>query len=146
MERRSGEPWFADASAALAAEESGEFADDDELGELVAREMPFYFATYGARERAFVEQALGLPVHAAALKHFNEREFRTFDLRQALGRIRARTLIVVGAEDFILGPSSAVEVADGIEDAEVVELPGVGHFPWIEDPAAFAAAVAPFND
>lgn len=145
MERRSGEPWFADASAAIAAEEAGDFADDDELGTLVARELPFYFARYGERERAFVERVLEVRIHGAALKHFNQREFRTFDLRPALERIRARTLIVVGAEDFILGPASAGEVADGTPDAELVELPGVGHFPWIEDPSAFSDAVASFN-
>jgi proline iminopeptidase len=143
--RRSEEPWFADASAALAAEEAGEFADDRELGGLVARELPFYFARYGERERAFVQRALEVPMHGAALKHFNQHEFRTFDLRPVLERIRARTSIVVGAEDFILGPTAAVEVAEGIPEAEMVQVPGVGHFPWLEDPSAFSAAVAPFN-
>ena len=145
MAQRSGEPWFADASAALEAEEAGEFADDHELGRLVARELPFYFARYGEHERAFAERALEVRVHGAALKRFNQHEFLTFDLRPALGRVRAPTLIVVGTEDFILGPASAMEVAEGIEGAELVQLPGVGHFPWIEDPSAFADAVAPFN-
>jgi proline iminopeptidase len=144
MQGRSREPWFADASAAMAAEEAGEFADDQELGRLIAREMPFYFARYGERERAFVERGLGLSAHGAALRHWNENEFKAFDLRPLLGRIRARTLVVVGAEDFILGPASAAEVADGVPDSELVELPGVGHFPWIEDPSAFREAVAPF--
>jgi pimeloyl-ACP methyl ester carboxylesterase len=145
MKRRSEEPWFADASAALAAEEAGEFADDRELGGLVARELPFYFARYGERERAFVQGVLEVPIHGAALKHFNEHEFRTFDLRPVLGRIRARTSIVAGAEDFILGPAAGAELAEGIPEAEMVQLAGVGHFPWLEDPSAFSAAVASFN-
>ena len=145
MEKRSGEPWFADASAALLAEEAGDFADDDELGRLVARELPFYFARYGERERAFVERALEVRIHGAALQHFNQHEFRTFDLRPVLERIRARTLIVVGAEDFILGRSSAAEVAEVIAEAKMIELPGVGHFPWVEDPSAFRDAVASFS-
>jgi pimeloyl-ACP methyl ester carboxylesterase len=145
MERRSGEPWFADARAALAAEGAGEFADDRELGRLVARELPFYFARYGVSERAFVERVLDTPVHGAALRHFNRHEFRTFDLRPVLARITARTLVVVGSEDFILGPASAAEVAAGIEDARLVELPGVGHFPWIEDRSAFEEAVRSFR-
>jgi proline iminopeptidase len=145
MERRSGEPWFADALAALAAEDAGEFGDDRELGRLIARELPFYFARYGESERAFVERVIDAPVHAAALRCWNAHEFETFDLRPALGRIRARTLIVVGTEDFILGGAAAAEVADGVPDAEVVEVPGVGHFPWIEDPRAFEAAVTSFR-
>jgi pimeloyl-ACP methyl ester carboxylesterase len=58
MQRRSGEPWFEDASAALRAEQEGEFSDDVELGRLVARELPFYFAGYGENEQAFVRMAL----------------------------------------------------------------------------------------
>ena len=85
------------------------------------------------------------PVHGAALRHFNRHEFRTFDLRPVLARITARTLVVVGSEDFILGPASAAEVAAGIEDARLVELPGVGHFPWIEDRSAFEEAVRSFR-
>jgi len=127
------------------AEEAGEFADDEELGQLVAREMPFYFAAYGERERAYVQRLSEHPVHAPALRHFNQREFRTFDLRPVLGRITARTLIVAGSEDFILGPESGREVAAGVPEAELVELPGVGHVPWVEDPAAFSKAVAPFD-
>ena len=145
IERRSGKPWFADASAALAAEEAGAFADDGELGRLIARELPFYFARYGESERAFVERVLDTPVHGAALRCWNAREFETFDLRPVLGRIRAWTLIVVGGDDFILGPAAAAEVADGVPGDEVVELPGVGHFPWIEDPQAFEAAVSSFR-
>jgi proline iminopeptidase len=145
MEQRSGEPWFADASAALAAEDAGEFADDHELGRLIARGLPFYFARYGESERAFVKRAVDTPVHGAALRYWNQYEFESFDLRPILGRIRARTLIVVGAEDFILGPASAAEVADGVPDAEMIELSGAGHFPWIEDPQAFEAAVASFR-
>jgi pimeloyl-ACP methyl ester carboxylesterase len=145
MERRSGEPWFDDASAALAAEDAGDFGDDRELGRLVARELPFYFARYGESERAFVARLRDTRVHGAALRCWNADEFRAFDLRPALGRIRARTLIVVGTEDFILGPAAAAEVANGVPDADLVEVPGVGHYPWIEDPQAFEAAVASFR-
>jgi proline iminopeptidase len=144
MQRRADEPWFADAKAALEAESAGEFSDDAELGKLVARELPFYFASYGERERAFVEAMGERPVHAAALKHFNEDEFRTFDLRPVLGLIRAHTLIIVGAEDFILGPVNAAEVAAGILGSELAAVPGAGHLPWIENPGAFGAAAAGF--
>jgi pimeloyl-ACP methyl ester carboxylesterase len=146
MLERSGETWFADASAALAAEQEGRFSDDAELGRLVARELPFYFAHYGERERVFAFQALEHPVHGAALRYYNEHEFLTFDLRPALQRISAPTVVIAGEKDFILGPSSCQEVADGIATGQLVVLADTGHFPWVENPAAFAAAVSGFLD
>jgi pimeloyl-ACP methyl ester carboxylesterase len=146
MQERSGEDWFEDASAALEAEQEGRFGDDAELGRLVAREMPFYFAHYEDNERAFVQRALEEPVHGAALRYFNAHEFLTFDLRAALQHITAETLVVAGERDFMLGPRACREVAEGIPSARLEVLEDVGHMPWIERPEAFAAAVGDFLD
>jgi proline-specific peptidase len=147
MQRRSNEPWFEDASAALEDEEEGNFRDDEELGRLIAREFPFYFAHYGENERAFVQLALQQPVHAAALRYFNAHEFLTFDLRPALASVTAPTLVLAGQHDFILGPQACREVAVGITNARFVVLEDVGHMPWVESPQKFATTVSAFlND
>ncbi len=146
MEQRAGEPWFDDASAALQQEQEGQFHNDAELGRLVARELPFYFAHYGENERAFVQLALEQTVHAAALRYFNEREFLAFDLRPVLPNVTAPTLVVAGREDFILGPAACREVADGIPNARLEVLDDVGHMPWVESPEKFAAMVRAFLD
>jgi proline iminopeptidase len=146
IEQRAGEPWFDDASAALQEEQDGQFHDDAELGRLVARELPFYFAHYGENERAFVQLALERTVHAAALRYFNDSEFLTFDLRPALASVTAPTLVVAGREDFILGPAACREVADGIPNARLEVLDDVGHMPWVESPEEFAATVKSFLD
>lgn len=144
MARRVGEAWFEDASAALEQEQEGRFQDDAELGRLVARELPFYFARYGETERAFVRLALEQPVHAPALRYFNDREFLTFDLRPALASVTAPTLVVAGQEDFILGPDACREVADGIANARLEVIEDVGHLPWVERPREFAGLVMEF--
>lgn len=144
MQQRSDEPWFEDASAALVEEQEGNFRDDAELGRIVARELPFYFAHYGENERGFVRLALEQPVHAAALRYFNIHEFLTFDLRSSLAEVTAATLIVAGQEDFILGPASCREVAEGIANARLVVLADVGHMPWIEHPEEFVLTVTRF--
>lgn len=144
MNQRSGEPWFADAAAALQQEQQGQFRDDAELGRIVARELPFYFSRYGEDEQAFVQRVSEHPVHAAAIRYFNAQEFTTFDLRPALPRVSAPTLVVAGEEDFILGPESCREVADGIANARLEVLDGVGHMPWVEAPEAFYATVESF--
>jgi pimeloyl-ACP methyl ester carboxylesterase len=144
MGQRSSEPWFDDASAALEEEQEGKFCDDAELGRLVARELPFYFAHYGEKEREFVGRAFGQPVHAAALRYFNAREFLTFDLRPALSDVTAPTFVVAGEKDFILGPPASREVADGIANARLEVLEEVGHFPCVESPEEFAPSVRAF--
>lgn len=144
MQRRSGEPWFDDASAALQEEQQGAFRDDVQLGRLVARELPFYFANYGSNEQQFVRHMLERPVHAAALRYFNDREFLTFDLRPALAAVTAPTLVVAGEQDFILGPQACQEVANGIANARLEVLSDVGHLPWVECPERFAGTVGAF--
>jgi pimeloyl-ACP methyl ester carboxylesterase len=53
---------------------------------------------------------------------------------------------VAGQQDFILGPPSCREVADGIASARLSVLRDVGHLPWVEDPEQFAITVRRFLD
>ena len=144
MVARSGEPWYADAAAALEAEEAGDFSSDEELARLVYREMPFYFAHYGDAERAYVETLSAEIPNADTLRFFNQEVFETFDLRPQLGQIQAPTLVITGDEDFITGPVCADEIAAGIPGAEKVLLPGIGHFVFVEGPEAWRDALLSF--
>jgi proline iminopeptidase len=141
MQEKSGEPWYEDARAALEQEQAGDFETDAELGGLVARELPFYFARYGEAERAYHESIRDEVPNADALRLFNEEIFATFDLRPELGRIGAPTLVITGAEDFITGPVCAAELVDGIARAELVVIPSVGHFVFVEARDRFRAEV-----
>jgi len=141
---RSDEPWFEDGVAALEQEQAGDWESDEELAGIVLRELPFYFATYGDAEREYVRSLEEeIPV-GDALKLFNNEVFGTFDLLPELPRIRAQTLVVTGEDDFICGPVNAREIAAGIDGAELVLLPDCGHFVFVEQPRAFADAVAGF--
>jgi proline iminopeptidase len=144
MAARRDEPWYADAAAALEAEQAGNFATDEELGELAMREQPFYFAHYGDAERAYLEMLRADVPNADTLRFFNHEIFPTFDLRPKLERITAPTLVITGEEDFITGPVCANEIAAGIPDAEKVILPGIGHFLFVEGPEAWRDAVLAF--
>jgi 3-oxoadipate enol-lactonase len=50
----------------------------------------------------------------------------------------------VGSLDAATPPALARELASGIPGARLVELPGCGHCPPLQQPAAFMAAIAPF--
>ncbi len=53
--------------------------------------------------------------------------------------ITAPTLIVWGADDKLLAPASAEILHKRIANSQVIMMPGIGHIPMIEDPAATAA-------
>jgi proline iminopeptidase len=144
MAGKAGEPWFEDASAALQAEQAGEFETDEELGELALREFPFYFAHYGDAERAYLESLRDDIPNADTLRYFNQEVFETFDLRPQLGEITAPTLVVTGEQDFITGPVCAAEIEACLTDARKVVIPGAGHFVFVEAPEEFRAAVLDF--
>jgi 3-oxoadipate enol-lactonase len=66
------------------------------------------------------------------------------DHAAATAALRLPTLVIAGSEDGA-SPSSIVKAtADLIPGAAFHEIPGVGHLPCVEAPAAWANLVAPF--
>jgi pimeloyl-ACP methyl ester carboxylesterase len=61
----------------------------------------------------------------------------TWDRRDRLGDIAAPTLVIVGDSDPIAPPKVSQALVDGIPDAEMAVLPGVGHLVNMEAPDAF---------
>lgn len=66
------------------------------------------------------------------------------DTRDSLERIGVPTLVVCGEEDVITPPSESRALAKGIPDASLLLMPGAGHFPMLEKPAEFNAALRTF--
>jgi pimeloyl-ACP methyl ester carboxylesterase len=58
------------------------------------------------------------------------------DSRPDLGAITVPTLVAVGEEDSLTPPHLAEEMAAGIPGARLVRIPGAGHLPSMEMPAA----------
>jgi proline-specific peptidase len=144
MQKRSGQPWYADAMAALEAEQEGRFSSDEELSELVMREDPLYFAHFGAAEAGYLDTLKTEMVNGDALRLFNKEIFEKFDLRGVLGSISAPTLVITGEEDFICGPVCAEEIASGILGARKVIVGDSGHMIFVEQPEEFEREVAKF--
>jgi proline iminopeptidase len=144
MDKRSNQPWYADAAAALDEEQVGKFATDQELGELAFREFPLYFAHYGPIEAGYLETLRTEVPCGDALRLFNQQIFTTFDLLDRLGDIRAPTLVITGDEDFICGPVCAGEISAAIRGARQSILGDCGHFIFVEQPRTFHESVADF--
>ncbi len=144
MEKRSNESWYPEAVAALEAEQSGEFNTDAQMADLVFKELPLYFARYGAMEAGYVDTLRTEEPNADALLLFNREIFNTFDLRPVHAKIEAPTLVITGAEDFICGPLCADEIATGIKGSKKVIVGDAGHMLFIEQPEEFHREVADF--
>ena len=102
-------------------------------------------------ERYLAEHPQAIEERRKVLLQANPKHFATacralaqVDLRAALPRIANPTLVVVGALDAATPPALAREVAAGIPNAKLVEIPGCGHCPPLERPEAFLDIVEPF--
>jgi proline iminopeptidase len=144
MDKRSGQPWYPDAVAALDEEQEAKFTTDNELADIFFREFPLYFARYGEAEAGYADTLRSETINADALQLFNREIFNTFDLRGRLPKITAPTLVITGEDDFICGPLCAAEITAAIPGAREVIVGDSGHYTFIEQPQAFHDEVADF--
>lgn len=108
------------------------------------------FRAYFGKREASVRLQLGLPqsvygnfpATAVAMRE----SLGDWDLFDQLEGLETRTLIITGDQSVF--PARAHErLRDALPRSELVVLPGVGHFPHMEDKAGFAEAVTRFlND
>ncbi len=85
---------------------------------------------------AFFEDALAQMLRVPALVR-RALLSRTEDFSEEIARSRVPLAIVHGTDDRVVLPSVAREAAKRRPDAQRVEMPGVGHLPWVEAPGAF---------
>ena len=64
--------------------------------------------------------------------------------RQVLDRIQDPVLLLRGDRDWLVTHEMVEQTAAGIAGARIVELEGTGHYPMIENPVEFNAAVGAF--
>jgi len=100
-----------------------------------------------AHSRSFAEQALG-KLKASGEMLTAERVFNGLfvspRLEDLMPRIAAPTLVMWGAEDKLFPPAIADLVQGGVVGASKVLIPQASHFPQIDNPSAFNAAVVAF--
>jgi 3-oxoadipate enol-lactonase len=61
-----------------------------------------------------------------------------------LPAIAMPTLLIAGLDDATIPPSESQVMRDRLRDGAYVEIPGAGHLPMLEAPAAVNAALGPF--
>ena len=140
-DKRSGEPWFADAAAA--GEEDVDLASDEQIRDNMFRGMPFWFARFGPVEAGYQDTFRSETINGDALRVFGE-ELASLDLRSRLAGITAPTLVITGDEDYVCGPVCAAEISGSISGAREVIVGDSGHMLFVEQPQAFHDEIADF--
>ena len=142
-ERRSGQQWYPDAVGAVIEDDELGSMTDEQLREIIFRQMPFYFARFGPAEAGYLDTFSAEPINADALTAFG-KEMPTLDLRSQDASIGAPTLVITGEEDFICGPVCAHEITAAIPGAREVIIGDAGHMVFVEQAQAFHDEVADF--
>lgn len=138
MKRRSGEPWYAEA---LAAAEQANRGDDS--AETRSRYMPFLYGRWDDAARAHMTVGVSERARAVMTRYSADGAFEPAATIASLARLSAPVLVYGGELDLI--PVSALEQAARLfPRGEAAVQPGAGHYPWLDDPAAFAAALGAF--
>ncbi|MGW1531505.1 alpha/beta fold hydrolase [Streptomyces aureus] len=135
---RKGEPWFPEAFAALEAIVAGK--GDAAAFAAIA---PFWYGRWDAAARAH-RDAEDAHRNQEAAARFSDGAFDPDATRAALARLASPVLVLAGELDLNSPAPAMAEVAALFPHAELVVQPGAGHFPWLDDPARFAATTEAF--
>lgn len=133
--RRRHEPWFGDASAALAQIEASGFTP-----QLRQAMSPLLYGAWSDEAQSHAASD-GYQRNLAAADAFWGELPDPREIREALSRVDAPVSIVIAELDLAPGVGVASRLASLFPHASVVTLADAGHFPWVDDPASFSAVV-----
>ncbi|GAA2913646.1 hydrolase [Actinoplanes cyaneus] len=140
IEKRRTEPFYRahptyidDAMAAM----TGRGGDALTIQDILDRTGALYFHDPELAAGAFARMEFDEQV----LHYSQASGFQSRDLLPDLHRITAPTLIVVGDDDFQCDPvSQGMRMHENLPASTLAIIKDSGHFPWLEQPAAFDAA------
>jgi pimeloyl-ACP methyl ester carboxylesterase len=136
---RAGEPWYAEAAAALARIQSG--AGD---GSDWAAVSPFMHGRWDDDVRAYDTWMNERRDDEQTLAFIADGAFDPASTRAVLAELDLPVVVLAGALDSGNPVPAMEEVAAVFARADLVVQEGAGHFPWVDDPDRFASLLAPF--
>lgn len=139
LARRAAEPWYPAALAALEQIMAG-----SQSIQAFRASRPFYYGRWDQTAQAHATVGVAERHQAAREGFFAGATIDVPATRAALTKLTAPVLLYAGAADPMVTPAVVREAAPLFNDATVVVQPGAAHFPWIDGPPAFAAAVGSF--
>ncbi len=139
MTWRKEEPWYDEAFKAWHSSPK----NDEEMKEWIKMTDPFYWSNPTKSEQ-FGDDLSAETFSSVALKGEKESNRLPYDLRVSLKRVTAPALIVVGDDDFISSPQSAMTMHLALQNSKLLLIEECGHFPWLEQKDVFEERVPQF--
>jgi proline iminopeptidase len=139
VELRRAEPWFADAAAAYDRITSGRETEPD-----WAAMAPFFYGRWDAAAETHDAAQQEQTNEDAAAAFGAEGAFDPAAARAGAAALGSPVLVVGGGFDLQRPPAVTAEFAALFGKVSLVVEPGVGHFPWLDDPDRFVAVVTEF--
>ncbi|MCU1682182.1 MAG: alpha/beta hydrolase [Amycolatopsis sp.] len=136
---REGEPWFAPAVEAFERLNSGRAMDGDE-----AAIAPFFYGRWDAAAQAHYAAGAQQRNAEAAAIFGRQGAFDPEATCAALSTFRWPVLVLGGEYDMNSPVDAVAEYAELFRNATLALQPEAGHFPWLDDPAAFTETIASF--
>jgi proline iminopeptidase len=143
VDSRADEPWYADAREAL---DALEVAPPSQQQTLMRAVRPFFYGRWDAVTQAHAQTA-DTQVSKRAELGFRPARDSDVDvdaLVAGLATVEAPVLVVGGQRDALTGVAAVHAVAASFPSGRAAVVPQAGHFPWVDEPAAFAELVRAF--
>ena len=106
--------------------------------------MPFFYGRWDASAKAHaISEAQEATPDAAAI-YYADGALDPETTRAGLTKVAGEVLVLVGELDVELTPESGRALAALFPHARLAVQRGSGHFPWLDDPAAFVTTMAAF--
>jgi pimeloyl-ACP methyl ester carboxylesterase len=140
---RVDEPWYADAQAAVDALETAPPSVQQQLWRAI---RPFMYGRWDEHTQAHALTAESQTSKRAELG-FRPADAADVDVATivaGLEAVDAPVLVVGGERDALTGIDAVHAVAAALPAAQTAVLPRAGHFPWVDEPAAFSEVVRVF--
>jgi pimeloyl-ACP methyl ester carboxylesterase len=139
LARRSAEPWYPAALAAVEKAEAGDESMDNRRAY-----MPFLYGRWDNAAQAHVDAGVSERSRPVRDGFRAEGAFNPPKTREAVSRLTAPVLVYAGELDAAPVPETAAAGARLFPNATVTVQPGAAHFPWLDDPAFFTATITSF--
>jgi proline iminopeptidase len=136
---RRGEPWYEDAAAAFDRIAAGGEAEAD-----WAAVAPLFYGRWDAVAQAYDATEQEQTNEEAAAAFGAEGAFDPAATRAGLAGLGSPALVLGGGLDLQRPPAITAEYAALFRNSRLVVQPEAGHFPWLDDPGQFVAAVTGF--
>ncbi|GAA4902665.1 pimeloyl-ACP methyl ester carboxylesterase [Stackebrandtia albiflava] len=141
MAERAAEPWYSEATAALAEVQRAEPFQETEAQRMAMAPLLYGRWDAVAREHA-ASDSRQRSAEATEGMYAGLAEPRGVVKR--LGELSAPVLLLAGEHDIVLTRFAAADAVGLFPAGELAVMPGGGHFMWLDDPEWFRSTVVEF--